>query len=213
MKRNTFPFLRLGVMILGVLMLAACVRPVPRENPPTPAPTSETPIVLPTPLPTLPPTAEGQEPTDGNGVVEGPTAEPTAEPSATPRTEETTYVVQAGDTLFRISQRFGVPVDVLAAANNLANVNQLEVGQVLVIPAPGATDGDGVVVAPTPTMMAMPTAVPGQPATHVVQPGENLFRIGLRYGCTVDQMARANNIINPARIEVGQVLVIPNCGD
>lgn len=46
-------------------------------------------------------------------------------------------------------------------------------------------------------------------AYHTVQPGENLFRIALRYGLTVDVVARANNIFNPNTIYVGQVLCIP----
>jgi LysM repeat protein len=44
---------------------------------------------------------------------------------------------------------------------------------------------------------------------HVVQPGENLFRISLRYGTTVQAIAAANGIVNPSRIYVGQRLVIP----
>src|SRR5574341_510584 len=45
--------------------------------------------------------------------------------------------------------------------------------------------------------------------THVVQPGENLFRISLRYGVTVQAIAEANGIANPNLIIVGQTLVIP----
>ena len=46
----------------------------------------------------------------------------------------TTDVVQAGDTLYTISQRFGVSVDAIMAANNLSDRNTVSVGQVLVIP-------------------------------------------------------------------------------
>ena len=45
--------------------------------------------------------------------------------------------------------------------------------------------------------------------THVVQSGENLFRIALRYGLTVNELAAANGIVDPTRIFAGQVLVIP----
>lgn len=45
--------------------------------------------------------------------------------------------------------------------------------------------------------------------THVVQPGENLFRIALRYGVDMNELAAANGITDPTRIYVGQVLVIP----
>ena len=44
---------------------------------------------------------------------------------------------------------------------------------------------------------------------HVVQPGENLFRIALRYGTSVQALAAANGIVNTGRIYVGQRLVIP----
>ena len=47
------------------------------------------------------------------------------------------------------------------------------------------------------------------PITHVVQPGENLFRIALRYGMTVDRLAAANGLSNASRIYAGQRLVIP----
>ncbi len=56
----------------------------------------------------------------------------------------------------------------------------------------------------------VPANAQGQ--THVVQPGENLFRIALRYGVTVDALAAANNITDPTHIYVGQVLTIPAAG-
>lgn len=45
--------------------------------------------------------------------------------------------------------------------------------------------------------------------THVVRTGENLFRIGLRYGIDYRVLASFNGIYNPARIYAGQVLQIP----
>jgi LysM repeat protein len=47
---------------------------------------------------------------------------------------------------------------------------------------------------------------------HVVQRGENLFRIGLRYGFLWTTLAAVNGISNPARIYTGQVLCIPAKG-
>jgi GH25 family lysozyme M1 (1,4-beta-N-acetylmuramidase) len=46
-----------------------------------------------------------------------------------------TYTVQRGDTLSLIAVRFGTTVAALAAANNIANPNAIQVGQVLTIPA------------------------------------------------------------------------------
>ena len=45
-----------------------------------------------------------------------------------------TYPVQSGDTLSKISKRFGVTVDAMVKANNIANPNLIKPGQVLKIP-------------------------------------------------------------------------------
>ena len=46
-------------------------------------------------------------------------------------------------------------------------------------------------------------------AYYTVQPGENLFRVGLKYGVTVDALMRANGIFNPNLVYAGQSLCIP----
>jgi LysM repeat protein len=46
-----------------------------------------------------------------------------------------TYVVVQGDTLFKISQRFGVPVTSIANANGISNINLILINQQLVIPS------------------------------------------------------------------------------
>lgn len=45
---------------------------------------------------------------------------------------------------------------------------------------------------------------------HVVQRGENLFRIALSYGLSVDELAVLNGIADPGSIQVGQRLLVPN---
>jgi LysM repeat protein len=47
----------------------------------------------------------------------------------------TTYTIQQGDTLFALSLRFGVPVNSIAAANGISNINLIYMGQTLTIPA------------------------------------------------------------------------------
>ena len=62
------------------------------------------------------------------------------------------------------------------------------------------------------TETVTPEATEAAPTTgtHTVQPGENLFRIALRYGTTVEALAKANNITNPSLVYVGQKLKIPS---
>lgn len=45
---------------------------------------------------------------------------------------------------------------------------------------------------------------------HRVEPGETLYRIGQAYGVSHQALARANGIDDADRIEVGQMLVIPD---
>jgi LysM repeat protein len=63
----------------------------------------------------------------------------------------------------------------------------------------------------TPVPPPVPQPPPGS-FIHVVQPGENLFRIGLRYGLRWDVIAAANGIFNPNAIYAGQRLIIPPGG-
>jgi len=57
-----------------------------------------------------------------------------------------------------------------------------------------------------------PAQAQGGSTQHVVQAGENLYRIALRYGVTWPAIAAANGITNPNLIYVGQVLIIPAPG-
>ncbi len=70
----------------------------------------------------------------------------------------------------------------------------------------GPTVGTGVVPPTTGGACVAPT---GARAAHVVRTGENLFRIGLRYGVDFRVIASYNGIANPALIYVGQCILIP----
>jgi LasA protease len=63
--------------------------------------------------------------------------DPDPEPTPTQEIDENSYIVQAGDTLNQIASRFGVSLYALSQANELANPNHLEAGQVIAIPTPG----------------------------------------------------------------------------
>ncbi len=106
------------------------------------------------------------------------------------RTTQVIHVVQPGETLFSIAQRYGVEMEVIVEANGLADPNNLRAGQELVIP--------GVAVESTPKRQV-----------HVVQPGETLLSIARQYGVTLEALLAANDIQDPNLVQVGQELVIP----
>jgi LysM repeat protein len=144
----------------------------------------------------VPPTSPELTPTAPPPTVV-PTAAPTQVPTVAPAPTTppgggmVTYVVQRGDTLYSLARRYGTTVEAIASANGIANPNQIKVGQTLKIPTSGS---------PIPSPAG---------ETYVVQPGDNLFRIALRYGISYTYLARYNGIADPSRIYVGQVLKIP----
>lgn len=75
-------------------------------------------------------------------------------------------------------------------------------------PVPEVTQEPSPEATEEPATQAPPTAAPTG-TTHVVQPGENLYRISLRYGTSISALAQANGIVNPSLIFVGQSLTIP----
>ncbi len=164
--------------------------PIPGQPTPTPLPPTATPIPgQPTPTP-LPPTATPIPGQPTSTPVPGATPTPTLicpPPAPQPPTTGSRYVVQRGDTLYSIARRYGVSVWELATYNNIYNMDLIYVGQVLFIP--GAVSGPG--------------------DHYVVKRGDTLYSIARRYGLSVWQLATYNNISNPHRIYVGQVIRIP----
>jgi LysM repeat protein len=113
--------------------------------------------------------------------------------SISPTTPSGFYTVRAGDTLFSIANRFGTTVNALATANNLPPNGVIYVGWSLKIPS-----------------RATANLSSANQRTHIVQPGENLLRIALRYGTTTQAIAYANNLPNDWLIYPGQRLNIPS---
>lgn len=104
------------------------------------------------------------------------------------------YTVQSGDTLSGIASQFNTTVNTLAHLNDIQNVNQIYVGQRLLV--------HQTVNHSTNNMNNANTNV----STYTVQAGDTLGRIASQFGTTYQQLAQINNISNPNLIRVGQVL-------
>lgn len=112
--------------------------------------------------------------------------EVTTAPS-TPATGET-YTVKSGDTLYGIANRFGLTVDELKRINNLT-ANTLSIGQVLKVSSNISND-DG-----------------DENKYYVVKSGDSLYQIASRFGTTVDELKRINNLTSNL-LSIGQRLII-----
>ncbi|MCH7411584.1 LysM peptidoglycan-binding domain-containing protein [Belliella sp. DSM 111904] len=148
--------------------------------------------------------------------------------------EAETHIVQAGETLWSISQKYGIKLSSLKAKNRIREDNRLIPGMVLNLqehrkrgeeipilprnqqspkPSPGANQPVQTQNQPSPapnssnqsTEATMTSA--GQSLSHTVAPGENLFRISQKYGVKVDDIKKWNRLSND-NIRVGQKLTI-----
>ncbi len=106
--------------------------------------------------------------------------------AAPPQDTPTTYVVQAGDTLFDIATRYATTVAALKRLNNLTS-DTILVGQKLLVPSANGASA----------------------SAYIVQPGDTLSAIAIRYGTTPRALAELNGITNPNLIAAGQPLAIP----
>lgn len=102
---------------------------------------------------------------------------------------KTVHVVRAGETLWRISQQYGVTVEELRAANRLSG-NTIKAGQRLRIPSRSASADE-------------PAA---QPVVHVVRRGDTLSAIARRFGVSVETLCRLNSIHPDAVLVAGATL-------
>lgn len=102
---------------------------------------------------------------------------------------ESTYVVQRGDSLYSIAQKFNTTVDKLKELNNLTS-NNLSIGQVLVISEEqGSSPSDDYII-------------------YTVKRGDSLWNIARDFDTTVDAIIDLNNLGTTA-LSVGQTLKIP----
>jgi LysM repeat protein len=117
-------------------------------------------------------------------------AAPTAPAGRAPG--QRTHTVQRGETFYAVARRYGVTPMALAAANPGLDINRIQAGQLLRLPA----------------------AEPARPApaqqrrTHTVQAGETLWSISRRYGVTPAEVRTANRMTDDT-VRLGQTLVIP----
>ena len=100
-----------------------------------------------------------------------------------------TYTVRPGDSLFLLSQKFGVSMETIKNSNKLSS-DYLLSGKQLTIPGSGATSS-------------------ATKNSYQVQAGDSIFLIAQRYGITVAALRAANNLSADATIYPNQSLTIP----
>ena len=99
-----------------------------------------------------------------------------------------TYIVRQGDTLWGISNQFGVSVTELASLNDV-DANSLQIGQTLKIPSKTGINPDNMFL-------------------YTVKKGDTLYSIAKVYGTTANEIKKLNYLTGDSLV-VGQVIRIP----
>ena len=99
------------------------------------------------------------------------------------KTLDNEYIVKKGDSLWSISNKYGITVNDLKQYNNL-NTNLISVGQILKIPK---VSND----------------------YYIVKKGDSLYSISKKFNTTVNEIKQLNNLTNNL-LSINQKLLIPN---
>lgn len=111
------------------------------------------------------------------------------------------YAIKSGDTLGAIARKYGCTVAELVAANSdlIKNPNRIHIGWKLKIPQRRTTGTTAV------------RTDNNNSDVYIIKPGDSLWAIARRYGCTIADIIKWNNklITAPDRIRIGWQLKIP----
>lgn len=156
-----------------------------------------------------------------------PAAKPQETKKSTPvlTDKDTTYVVQKGDSLWKIARMYGISVSELAAYNNIAPSKPIRIGQKLVIPAGSravkvqnttsaapakkSVKKTGAKKSGRKTVKKTPKAAVPADGVYIVKEGDSFSKIAAKYGVTVSAIAAANPGVSSNRLQIGQKLNLP----
>ena len=140
----------------------------------------------------------------GSGTV---VAQRYAELPASERVNFLEHVVRRGETLSGIGERYRVSVSLLLAANPHVRPRSLRPGARLKIPVSAAARGlvGGSLRHTAPVRVV---AEAGLGSFHIVRRGESLWTISRRYGVTVRQLRRWNDLVSGDVLRIGQRLLV-----
>lgn len=97
------------------------------------------------------------------------------------------YTIMAGDTLYKIAEKYNVSLEELISLNGLTQPNNLVIGQNIFVPTNIERN------------------------TYTVVAGDTMYKIAERFGVTLEKLISANpQIANPNLINIGDIINIPN---
>lgn len=121
------------------------------------------------------------------------------------------HTIQAGETLYKLTQLYGVSVQDICNANPGLSANNFRSGQVIIIPAPDTTAAPALPSAPARPAEQKADGNPQQDFRdmHKVKRRETIYSISREYGITEEELIAANPELRTEKLKKGKFLRIP----
>ena len=117
------------------------------------------------------------------------------------------YTIQSGDTLWRLSQAYGVSVQSIVNLNPGVDPQNLQIGSMLCIPYPTAPSASPSTQVPAPPLPVI--SCPDGAFSYSVQSGDTLWKLSQAYGVSVQSIMNLNPGVDPLNLQIGSMLCIP----
>lgn len=164
------------------------------------------------------PIAKSPEKKEVAKVTQAPkveTKQPEKEIVVIDRGSEVDHVVEAKETLYSLSKKYGISADEIKLSNEQIAVSGLQIGMIVKIPGTKKIASSESSIGSTKTPVAevskpkeKEVASQFQAITHVVEPKETLYSLSKKYGTTVDEIVKQNQSALINGLKIGQTLTI-----
>ena len=116
------------------------------------------------------------------------------------------HTIKSGETLYRLSNIYGVTPEAICNANPGLSINNFRTGEVILIPTKGAAKAQP---APAPVQKEEKEENTQIRTTHKVEKGETLYSISRSYNITIDELIAANPQIKNRKLKRKSTIAIP----
>ncbi len=124
------------------------------------------------------------------------------------------HIVSKGETLYAISRKYEISIDLLLEDNPNLDPTKLELGQRILIrkKAIGSQEEAETKEEWENYRQTMTSIADAGYAYHIVAPGETFYALSRRFGITEEELGRINGGLKPSELKAGAMIKVPGNG-